>query len=109
MPPITKDARVAKKAKPVTKRTTRTAKQAKKDTPEDDVTSMKSILATLMAVMSNLTHNQNGHNRPDPRPNVSFSEDLPVPPATSMRQASPGPVFDERPSPPFPEVATDVC
>ena len=94
--------------KPAKKRTTRTAKQAESDTLEENAMSMKSILTMLTAVLSTLTHNQDDQGRPDPCPNVSFTEDGPVHLATSMSQASQGPVFDEMQPPAFPDVANHV-
>ena len=76
MAPITKIARVRKKAKPL-KKNTRAAKQAESETACEEVTSMKSILTALTAVLTTLTQKQDDQGRPGPRPDrtVSFTED----------------------------------
>ena len=58
MPPVLKNARVTKKAKPVKKKITRAAKQAESDTAGEDATSMKSILTALTVVLATLYKNQ---------------------------------------------------
>ena len=40
---------------------------------------------------------------------MSFTEDDPAPPVPSTSQVSPGLVFDEMPTPDFPDVANAVC
>ena len=111
MLPITKNARVAKKAMPAKKKTTRALKQAESETAGENASCMKSILTTLTAVLSILTQNQDEQDWPDARlgRNVSFSEDGPAPQAASMSQESPGPVFDKMQPADFPDVAKDVC
>ena len=58
MPPVTTNARVAKKAMLSKKKIIRVSKQATLETAGENASSMKSILTTLTAVLSSLTHNQ---------------------------------------------------
>ena len=108
-PPVTKNATVTKNTRPV-KKITRAAKQAELENAGEDATSMKSVLTAPTAVLTTLTQKPDDQGRPGPHPErtVSFTEDEPAPPGPSTSQASPSLVFDEMPSPDFPDMANAV-
>ena len=107
MTPVTKNARVTKKARPVKKKITRAVNQAESETAGEDDTSMKSVLTALTAVLTILTQKPDDQG-PHPERTVSFTEDEPAPPVPSTSQASPGLVFDEMSPLDFPDMANAV-